>query len=116
MNQNSKVSALINRDVGEAHPTDEIGGCQRLLAIFEPVAAFDRQEPLDGVSEIPDHSAFSRARNERFRDSDILRRVFEHVVETCIAAGPVQPRSLRPLCFASKQQATNGDQVPQWVF
>src|SRR5438270_1922740 len=37
--------------------------------------------------KIPDHSAFSRARNERFRDSDIFRRVFEHVVETCIAAG-----------------------------
>src|SRR5260221_8626157 len=45
-----------------------------------------------GVSiedKIPDHSAFSRARNERFRDSDIFRRVFEHVVETCIAAGLV---------------------------
>src|SRR3990170_3546884 len=39
--------------------------------------------------KIPDHSAFSRARNERFRDSDILRRVFEHVVEACIAAGLV---------------------------
>ena len=38
---------------------------------------------------IPDHSAFSRARNERFRDGDIFRRVFEHVVETCIAAGLV---------------------------
>ena len=36
---------------------------------------------------IPDHSAFSRARNERFRDSDIFRRVFERVVEACIAAG-----------------------------
>src|SRR5207248_9261150 len=39
--------------------------------------------------KIPDHSAFSRARNERFRDSDIFRRVFEHVVETCSAAGLV---------------------------
>jgi transposase len=39
--------------------------------------------------KIPDHSGFSRARNERFRDSDIVRRVFEHVVETCIAAGLV---------------------------
>jgi transposase len=39
--------------------------------------------------KIPDHSAFSRARNERFRDSDIFRRVFEHVVQTCIAAGLV---------------------------
>ena len=39
--------------------------------------------------KIPDHSAFSRARNERFRDSDIFRRVFERVVGACIAAGLV---------------------------
>ena len=38
---------------------------------------------------IPDHSAFSRARNERFRESDIFRRIFERVVETCIEAGLV---------------------------
>jgi len=36
--------------------------------------------------KIPDHSAFSRARNERFRDSGIFRHVFERVVEACIAA------------------------------
>src|SRR5437764_10681809 len=35
---------------------------------------------------IPDHSAFSRARNERFREGEVFRRVFERVVETCIAA------------------------------
>ena len=39
--------------------------------------------------KIPDHSAFSRARNERFRDSDIFRRVFERVVCACMAAGLV---------------------------
>src|SRR3984893_3798736 len=39
--------------------------------------------------KIPDHSAFSRARNERFLNSDIFRRVFERVVEACIAAGLV---------------------------
>ena len=39
--------------------------------------------------KVPDHSAFSRARNERFRASDILRHVFERIVETCIAAGLV---------------------------
>jgi transposase len=39
--------------------------------------------------KIPDHSAFSRARNERFRDSDIFRSVFEHVVGACIGAGLV---------------------------
>jgi transposase len=39
--------------------------------------------------KVPDHSAFSRARNERFRDSDIFRSVFERVVDACIAAGLV---------------------------
>jgi transposase len=39
--------------------------------------------------KIPDHSVFSRARNERFRDSGIFRRVFKRVVEACIAAGLV---------------------------
>jgi transposase len=38
---------------------------------------------------IPDHSAFSRARTERFRESDIFRRVFERVVGSCIEAGLV---------------------------
>ena len=38
---------------------------------------------------IPDHSAFSRARNERFRESDVFRRVFERVVGRCIEAGLV---------------------------
>jgi transposase len=39
--------------------------------------------------DIPDHSVFSRARHERFRESDALRRVFEAVVAKCIAAGLV---------------------------
>jgi transposase len=28
---------------------------------------------------VPDHSAFSRARNERFREGDVLRSVFERI-------------------------------------
>jgi transposase len=39
--------------------------------------------------KIPDHSVFSRARNERFCDHDIFRHVFERVVGACIAAGLV---------------------------
>jgi transposase len=39
--------------------------------------------------KLPDHSAFSRARNDRFRDSGLFRRVFERVVDACIAAGLV---------------------------
>jgi IS5 family transposase len=38
---------------------------------------------------IPDHSVFCRARYERFRESDALRRVFEAVVAKCITAGLV---------------------------
>ena len=34
--------------------------------------------------KVPDHSAFSRARNERFGDSAIFRSVFERVVGACI--------------------------------
>jgi transposase len=39
--------------------------------------------------KLPDHSAFSRARNERFGDSAIFRSVFERVVSACIGAGLV---------------------------
>ena len=38
---------------------------------------------------VPNHSVFSRARSERFRDSDLLRSLFEHVVMSCIEAGLV---------------------------
>lgn len=44
--------------------------------------------------KLPDHSAFSRARNERFRDSDIFRLVFERVVSACIAADLVGGKGL----------------------
>jgi transposase len=43
---------------------------------------------------IPDHSVFCRARHERFRESDALRRVFEAVVAKCIAAGLVGGEAL----------------------
>ena len=39
---------------------------------------------------IPSHSAFSVNRHGRFRDSDVLRRVFESVVRQCMAAGLVK--------------------------
>src|SRR4029453_4554217 len=39
--------------------------------------------------EVPDHSTFSKNRHGRFRDSDLLRHVFEAVVRRCIAEGLV---------------------------
>src|SRR5436853_7195762 len=42
---------------------------------------------LDG--EVPDHSTFSKNRHGRFRDSDLLRRLFETVLQRCIDEGLV---------------------------
>jgi transposase len=42
---------------------------------------------LDGG--VPDHSTFSKNRHGRFRESDLLRKVFETVVRRCIAEGLV---------------------------
>jgi transposase len=42
---------------------------------------------LDGA--VPDHSTFSKNRHGRFRDSDLLRRLFEASVERCMAEGLV---------------------------
>jgi transposase len=42
---------------------------------------------LDGA--VPDHSTFSKNRHGRFRDSDLLRQLFEMTVERCMAEGLV---------------------------
>ena len=42
---------------------------------------------LDGV--VPDHSTFSKNRHGRFRDSELLRHLFEGVVRRCMAEGLV---------------------------
>src|SRR4029453_9177849 len=42
---------------------------------------------IDTADAIPDDSAFSRARNGRFREGDVFRHVFERVAEACISAG-----------------------------
>src|ERR1700741_2758269 len=63
--------------------------------------------------KIPDHSAFSRARNDRFGDSRIFRRVFERVVEACIRAGLVGGEGFAVdssliVADANKQRSTPG--------
>jgi len=42
---------------------------------------------LDG--DVPDHSTFSKNRHGRFRDSNLLRRLFETVLQRCIDEGLV---------------------------
>jgi transposase len=45
---------------------------------------------LELNAKVPDHSTFSVNRHGRFRDSDILRHVFEAVVRACMDAGLVK--------------------------
>ena len=44
---------------------------------------------LDLTDQVPDHSTFSKNRHGRFRDSDLLRHLFETTVARCIAEGLV---------------------------
>jgi transposase len=65
--------------------------------------------------KVPDHSAFSHARNERFRDSSIFRIVFERVVGACIGAGLVGGEGFAVdasliAADANKQRSTPGSQ------
>jgi transposase len=45
---------------------------------------------LDLDDKVPDHSTFSVNRHGRFRDSDLLRQLFEAVVRACMDAGLVK--------------------------
>jgi len=44
---------------------------------------------LDLTDRVPDHSTFSKNRHGRFRDTDLLRHVFEATVARCLAEGLV---------------------------
>src|SRR5210317_1835569 len=44
---------------------------------------------LDLTDPVPDHSTFSKNRHGRFRESGLLRHLFESVVARCIAEGLV---------------------------
>src|SRR3954463_1955625 len=68
---------------------------------------------------IPDHSVFCRARHERFRDSDALRRVFGGMVAMCIAAGLVGGEAFSAdasliKADVDKKKRIAGDQPMSW--
>ena len=65
--------------------------------------------------EVPDHSTFSKNRHGRFRDSDLLRHVFETVVRRCMAEGLVGGESFAVdasliRAEASRQRGVEGSQ------
>jgi hypothetical protein len=67
---------------------------------------------INRPSRVPDHSVFSRARNERFRDHDIFRRVFERVVATCIEAGLVGGEGFAVDASLIEADANKGRSIP----
>jgi hypothetical protein len=44
---------------------------------------------LELDADVPDHSTFSKNRHGRFRESDLLRKLFETVVARCMKEGIV---------------------------
>src|SRR6202051_4292865 len=63
---------------------------RRLCEEVELHLAFRWFFRLDLDDQVPDHSTFSVNRHGRFRDSDILRQMFEAVVRACMDAGLVR--------------------------
>src|SRR4026208_2296600 len=57
------------------------------------------------TGEVPDHSTFSKNRHGRFRDCDLLRRLFETVLRRCIDEGLVGGENLAVDARAIKADA-----------
>jgi len=72
---------------------------------------------LDG--EVPDHSTFSKNRHGRFRDCDLLRKLFETVVRRCMAEGLVDGAAFAVdasliAADANKQRSASGSAEVDW--
>ena len=72
---------------------------------------------LDG--EVPDHSTFCKNRHGRFRDCDLLRKLFETVVQRCMAEGLVDGFAFAVdasliAADANKQRAVAGSDDVDW--
>ncbi len=68
---------------------------------------------LEGA--VPDHSTFSKNRHGRFRESDLLRKLFEETVARCIAEGLVGGEGFAVdasmiKADANRQNSTPGDE------
>jgi transposase len=69
--------------------------------------------------DVPDHSTFSKNRHGRFRDSDLLRELFEATVARCIAEGLVGGEGFATdasliKADANKQRSADGKEDVDW--
>ncbi len=70
-------------------------------------------------ADIPDHSTFSKNRHGRFRDSDLLRELFETTVRRCIEEGLVGGEGFAVdasliKADANKQRSAEGSEPVDW--
>jgi transposase len=66
---------------------------------------------LDG--DVPDHSTFSKNRHGRFRESDLLRKLFETVVARCMKEGVVGARLSQSTPALSWRTRIDGEASPR---
>jgi len=85
---------------------------RRLCEEVEDRLAFRWFCRLDLDDKIPDHSTFSKNRHGRFRDSDVLRHVFERVVLACIAADLVGGEGFAVDASLIEADANKGRSIP----
>jgi transposase len=69
--------------------------------------------------EVPDHSTFSKNRHGRFRDCDLLRKLFENVVRRCMAEGLIDGAAFAVdasliAADANKQRSVAGSDELDW--
>jgi transposase len=69
--------------------------------------------------DVPDHSTFSKNRHGRFRDSDLLRELFETTVRRCMAEGLVGGDGFAAdasliRADANKQRSAEGSEEVDW--
>ena len=72
---------------------------------------------LDLTDRIPDHSSFSKNRHGRFRDSDLLRHVFETIVARCMEEGLVggQGFAVDASLISADVQKQNSSNPDDWA-
>lgn len=72
---------------------------------------------LDLADPVPDHSTFSKNRHGRFRDSDLLRHLFETVVARCIEEGLASGQRFAADASLIQADANRQNSSPQaeWV-
>lgn len=80
-----KIKSLSNHDVALQ---DIIKAEAAVSALTSPA------DQAAAAASVPNHSTFSKNRHGRFRDSDLLRHLFETTVARCIADGLVSGQGL----------------------